>query len=211
MLQSRTPVEIGPHIRRLLSRLPNAESPMYIDVSAQPHSLPRECFPNVEKHVECHGGCLVCGWDISEWPHVMVEAQFHGVWKSPDGAYLDITPNELGERRILFSSDCSMKYEGRIVNSVREPLAKSSKTLEFIEICDQIFEIQKRNEPLGGGVFQLMGADAGAYRDLQSRHALLVTELQTWATHLQSSSRPGRNAPCPCGSGRKFKKCCGRP
>jgi len=22
---------------------------------------------------------------------------------------------------------------------------------------------------------------------------------------------PGRNAPCPCGSGKKFKKCCGRP
>lgn len=21
--------------------------------------------------------------------------------------------------------------------------------------------------------------------------------------------RPGRNAPCPCGSGRKFKRCCG--
>lgn len=21
--------------------------------------------------------------------------------------------------------------------------------------------------------------------------------------------KPGRNAPCPCGSGRKFKKCCG--
>jgi hypothetical protein len=20
--------------------------------------------------------------------------------------------------------------------------------------------------------------------------------------------QPGRNAPCPCGSGRKFKKCC---
>jgi uncharacterized protein len=22
-------------------------------------------------------------------------------------------------------------------------------------------------------------------------------------------ARPGRNAPCPCGSGRKFKRCCG--
>ncbi|MBI5041189.1 MAG: YchJ family protein [Gammaproteobacteria bacterium] len=23
-------------------------------------------------------------------------------------------------------------------------------------------------------------------------------------------AKPGRNAPCPCGSGRKFKQCCGR-
>jgi preprotein translocase subunit SecA len=22
---------------------------------------------------------------------------------------------------------------------------------------------------------------------------------------------PGRNEPCPCGSGHKFKKCCGKP
>ncbi|MFQ5600072.1 MAG: SEC-C metal-binding domain-containing protein [Candidatus Krumholzibacteriia bacterium] len=22
--------------------------------------------------------------------------------------------------------------------------------------------------------------------------------------------RPGRNAPCPCGSGRKYKRCCGK-
>ncbi|MBI5462149.1 MAG: SEC-C domain-containing protein [Gammaproteobacteria bacterium] len=25
-----------------------------------------------------------------------------------------------------------------------------------------------------------------------------------------SPAKPGRNAPCPCGSGRKFKQCCGR-
>jgi hypothetical protein len=25
------------------------------------------------------------------------------------------------------------------------------------------------------------------------------------------TSRIGRNDPCPCGSGRKYKKCCGRP
>jgi hypothetical protein len=35
------------------------------------------------------------------------------------------------------------------------------------------------------------------------------------ARHLRSSStapdrRTGRNAPCPCGSGRKYKRCCGR-
>jgi uncharacterized protein YecA (UPF0149 family) len=22
---------------------------------------------------------------------------------------------------------------------------------------------------------------------------------------------PGRNDPCPCGSGKKYKKCCGKP
>lgn len=26
----------------------------------------------------------------------------------------------------------------------------------------------------------------------------------------QASSKIGRNEPCPCGSGKKFKKCCGK-
>jgi uncharacterized protein YecA (UPF0149 family) len=25
------------------------------------------------------------------------------------------------------------------------------------------------------------------------------------------NSQPGRNDPCPCGSGKKYKKCCGSP
>lgn len=46
---------------------------------------------------------------------------------------------------------------------------------------------------------------------------LPLSELSNVATHLRGSSSPvtvgrqkvGRNEPCPCGSGRKFKKCCG--
>ena len=30
------------------------------------------------------------------------------------------------------------------------------------------------------------------------------------ATFRHAQPRPGRNDPCPCGSGRKFKKCCGQ-
>ncbi len=28
---------------------------------------------------------------------------------------------------------------------------------------------------------------------------------------VQTGRKVGRNEPCPCGSGRKFKRCCGRP
>ncbi|HUT61335.1 MAG TPA: SEC-C metal-binding domain-containing protein [Phycisphaerae bacterium] len=27
---------------------------------------------------------------------------------------------------------------------------------------------------------------------------------------IKAGPKPDRNAPCPCGSGRKYKKCCGR-
>jgi|SRR5690606_22448180 len=34
-------------------------------------------------------------------------------------------------------------------------------------------------------------------------------EKKSVSTDLHSMARPGRNDPCPCGSGKKFKKCCG--
>jgi uncharacterized protein YecA (UPF0149 family) len=30
-----------------------------------------------------------------------------------------------------------------------------------------------------------------------------------WKTDAHAGPKVGRNDPCPCGSGRKFKKCCG--
>ena len=27
---------------------------------------------------------------------------------------------------------------------------------------------------------------------------------------IQSKEKPGRNSPCPCGSGKKYKQCCGK-
>ena len=42
-------------------------------------------------------------------------------------------------------------------------------------------------------------------------HARLRSEAESLARRSQVRARPaGRNDPCPCGSGLKFKKCCGR-
>ena len=37
------------------------------------------------------------------------------------------------------------------------------------------------------------------------------TRPQTPRTVVRSQAKVGRNAPCPCGSGKKYKKCCGAP
>ena len=36
-------------------------------------------------------------------------------------------------------------------------------------------------------------------------------EVQTVAPRRREAAKIGRNDPCPCGSGKKHKKCCGRP
>ena len=48
---------------------------------------------------------------------------------------------------------------------------------------------------------------------LIERIPALVTELRQRSPGILSAGAPkaGRNDPCPCGSGRKYKKCCGAP
>lgn len=34
--------------------------------------------------------------------------------------------------------------------------------------------------------------------------------LPTPVDPIRTGEKPGRNSPCPCGSGKKYKACCGR-
>ncbi|MDY7011418.1 MAG: preprotein translocase subunit SecA [Planctomycetota bacterium] len=54
---------------------------------------------------------------------------------------------------------------------------------------------------------QLSGYDDLA-RDMAAQQA--AAESQRVQTIIRNQSKVGRNDPCPCGSGKKFKKCCGR-
>jgi preprotein translocase subunit SecA len=48
-------------------------------------------------------------------------------------------------------------------------------------------------------------------RALQERHAASAAEPAQAqpSTVTREAPKVGRNAPCPCGSGRKYKQCCG--
>ena len=47
------------------------------------------------------------------------------------------------------------------------------------------------------------------YRYFLSRRRLSSRGGRDAGTHRRSGAKVGRNDPCPCGSGKKFKKCCG--
>jgi uncharacterized protein len=53
-----------------------------------------------------------------------------------------------------------------------------------------------------------MIAGAKQLYDLFREHSRSVGEAG-WGTRL-AGKKVGRNDPCPCGSGKKFKKCCGQ-
>lgn len=65
------------------------------------------------------GGAIVFGWTIWEWPKVMLTAEFHAVWESPDGDLIDITPKPQRETSIIFVPDRSYPAEFDFENRPR--------------------------------------------------------------------------------------------
>jgi len=67
---------------------------------------------------------------------------------------------------------------------------------EFVTTCHGLFpDAMKEYAAMGRAIYEATGAERG-----EPAAASPVTEPPI----------AGRNDPCPCGSGRKFKKCCGR-
>lgn len=57
-------------------------------------------------------------------------------------------------------------------------------------------------------LFQVLIKDK-SYVERLSRHYVLFKEIVNKGNIKETGNKIGRNEPCPCGSGKKFKKCCG--
>jgi uncharacterized protein len=52
---------------------------------------------------------------------------------------------------------------------------------------------------------------SGIYRYFQAQRLVQKHLVDNATTFRRSVPKVGRNALCPCGSGKKFKQCCGKP
>jgi hypothetical protein len=76
----------------------------YIDVAPAPTARPGRSHENVGDQVRLHGGSAVVGWLVRAAPALFYEAGPHTVWKRPDGALVEVTP-QMNETQILFALD----------------------------------------------------------------------------------------------------------
>ena len=53
-----------------------------------------------------------------------------------------------------------------------------------------------------------LGKKSRSTEDVEAEEELLAKTEKVKPIHTDKA--PGRNDPCPCGSGKKFKKCCGK-
>jgi hypothetical protein len=187
LFNATTPSEITPLVRDFCASFTHSD-PEYVPV--MPEGKPGYCYPNVKAKVETEGGEIIYGRTI--WlAEGLIEAEWHTVWKKGD-KLVDITAKLDGEKRILFVRTDEVWDGVTVWPNIRKVLVNNSALLELLAIQE---EIERNSSRTNDGHIQYdLGA---ALRRLMLKHQLPPTY------------RVGRNDPCPCGSGRKFKRCCG--
>jgi len=203
-MHATTPRQISRGIESLCQELVDKPQPRFLPITPISNADANDCFAIVERQVRQHGGSVCYGWQIWEWPGVMVEAEFHAVWGDSGGELRDLTPKQLPIQRILFLPDLTRSYDGRQVNNVRRRLSSSPDVVAFCRACDAEYEIMNRGaRAYEHGEIHLENGEA---RELL---AIQQCKAEAYARIVASLPRPGRNDACPCGSGKKYKKCCG--
>lgn len=202
-LVATTPKKISNDILQFCRDVCGKYRPVFVPVESEIKERKNQCFENVQLRVEESGGSQVYGWMIMLWPNVLVEAIHHGIWETPDGHWVDITPKHGGETRILFLPDPQKEYDflgHRRIANVRKALTNDGDVFAYIEVCRSLFElIEKGSENSGLQVT----VSASEYRALQLCRDQLLAKL------VPKYIRP--NNKCPCGSGSKYKHCHGKP
>ena len=160
MIRETTPARITQVIIDFCASITSDSSPEYIDVCPASWATPNECFNNVPRMVKQYGGSMISGWAVWQRGNMLLDAEAHAIWRTPDGKLIDITPHSYNEKRILFLF-------------VRDHAMQTS-----------IF----------GDRYTL---PVDWYDQVRALEFIFAQEV-------------GRNDPCPCGSGLKYKKCCGQ-
>jgi hypothetical protein len=197
MTRTTTPQRVSQLVRKFCRRVVPDGEPLYLHCGTVDAAIPQECFQNVAARVAADGGSVQHGWTIWMWPSVLLEAEFHAVWRAPEGDLVDVSPRIAKEDRILFLPDPSRVYAGRQVDNIRQPLSKDDVVKDFIALAEARFWVLNRGDR----------ADAHevAIEDPRERAVLMLGAM----TGHMLFQRMKSNDPCACGSGFKYRTCCG--
>ncbi len=68
-------------------------------------------------------------------------------------------------------------------------------------------DADRREQLIAGAAAGVMGI----YRYFEPQRRMFENFRTGQSTYRRSTPKVGRNDPCPCGSGKKYKQCCGKP
>lgn len=101
-----------------------------------------KCHSNVALKIEAESGTCQYGWLIWEESGKYLEAEFHAVWRSPEGELLCVTPHRDGETAVLFLPDSAAVYTGVSVPSRRLSLTADPAVRRMLEVSDAMDQLK---------------------------------------------------------------------
>lgn len=150
------------------------------------------------------------------------EETFKDFWKEYSDAEIKIYSDILQRPEEKMSGTLgglAEKYDVRpvIFMGFLDGISNSLKEERDFKSCDETSEIDLEIEP-EKLFYNMIAADADHLYSLsqwenilsEERMAEIAKEYKKSKTVRRESPKIGRNDPCPCGSGKKYKHCCGR-
>lgn len=122
--------------------------PVYVPCQTERGAPNGECFDIVKVRVSAAGGDRVLGWSIWERPRVVIEAELHAVWRSPEVVLVDIAPNCRGVPmpRICFVEDPDRTYRCVPVDNVRRALRNDKDVQRWLALYAERFRVLSNGE-----------------------------------------------------------------
>jgi hypothetical protein len=182
MMPNRLPSDITPEILTFCRQLDPARAPLWVPVRPTPGAVEAHDLTALKSHIASHGGRVQYGWTLWEHAGWFLEAEFHPLWSSPQGELIEISPERAaaGLTRVLFLPAGTRSFQGEDIPNRFYALSTSPDVVSVVQHAEYLATLRSEGRT-------------------QARKALVS----------QAGGSPGRNDPCPCGSGVKYKKCCG--
>jgi hypothetical protein len=178
--EETTPPAITEPIKVFAAKL-GSEAPRYVPVANDPLGLYGWCSDGVLEKMKSAGGSIRFGWNIWEWPRVLLTGEFHAVWVDPAGELIDITPKPHGETRIVFVPDPSYPEN---FDFDKRPLNRRQRLYEPTDPSAEIAEHIARMKPAQLAYEEKRAAKAGVTLEQSLRnkipadpHAKLVDDF----------------------------------
>jgi SEC-C motif len=191
-----------------------------VRVRPAPKAMESCCYQNVNEKVRLVGGKMQLGWAVWQHENLFVEAEPHAVFDPGNGQpWTDPTPNSFPDggkcREILFVPNDGTRDPNSTVieDNIRIPLVDDPRVAEALKLSSKrialVNKIPKEWTPEGlmyhyppGALMQIM--------ELESRAGMLLAAATESSTLSKSPHTIARNSSCPCGSGKRYKRCCGK-
>lgn len=135
-----------PHVLDFCQHLSPNATPMYLVPQLEPSDKANECFINVQRRIDRDGGDMVCGYAIWEIPSVLIEGEFHGVWRTKTGEVIDVSPLATQDPHRTFLPAPDLKWEDHQRDNVRKPLVDDPRVRDYIKAHEAHYQMLNRGD-----------------------------------------------------------------